>query len=120
MLKHHERDEVHYCIVLDLAIRSLERDYATLEMLKMAKIYVQYVDGMLKPLRQDYHRLKNKLKRHKIRIVGWKPLDHTFIQYTIATSGEDVELLYAKQALHYAVEQELMKRIGNHQFVQGK
>ena len=89
MINFEQRQLLHMYLILDLAIQSLQNDYKTLEQLKMKAIYLPFVDGLLKNLRNDFYNLKRVLAKQKIRVVGWQQIDEYFSDVRIATAGED-------------------------------
>lgn len=110
MINREDRHYVHEFIVLDLAIRSLQKDFAALETLKMKKFYLSIVEQLLKDLRHEYYNRKRVLSRKGIRIVRWVKLDEYFSDVIMATAGEDIALRYANQALKTEVEQLLIQK----------
>lgn len=111
MIKLEDRPIVHEFIVLDLAIRSLQKDYKKLEGLKMHMLYSEWTDKLLKRLNEVYIVQKRQLASKQIRIVQWIKIDAYFSDITIATAGEDVVLRYANQALKIQVEQMLIQKV---------
>lgn len=108
MINAEQRQLLHQYLILDLAIQSLQKDYKTLEQLKMKEIYLPFVDRLMKSVRNDYFNLKRQLEKQHIRVVGWQQIDEYFSDVHIATAGEDEILRYAKQALKTQVEQLLV------------
>lgn len=53
MIKREDRQVLYEFIKLDMAIKSLQRDYDVLGSLKMSKVYLNIVDDLLKSLRND-------------------------------------------------------------------
>jgi len=104
MIKPDERRNVHQFILLEMAVKSLQNDYNTLEKLKMSKVYISIVDDLLKHLRTDYYNKKRMLANQKIEVVKWIHIDQYFSDVVLKTPGEDVVLRYAKQALKTQVE----------------
>lgn len=105
MIKPEERRNVHQFILLEMAIKSLQHDYNTLENLKMSKVYFSIVDDLLKNLRTDYYNKKRMLAKQNIEVVKWIHIDQYFSDVVLKTTGEDVVLRYAKQALKTKVEE---------------
>lgn len=99
------RRNVHQFIILDMAIRSLQQDYSSLEKLKMSKIYILIVDDLLKIIRNDFYNKKRLLAQKGISVVKWVKTDEYFSEVTIKTKGEDVVLQYANQALKTKTEE---------------
>lgn len=108
MIKGEQRQLLHQYLILDLAIQSLQKDYKTLEQLKMKAIYLPFVDGLMKSIKKDFFNLKRQLEKQKIRVVGWQRIDEYFSDVHVATAGEDEILRYANQALKTQVEQLLV------------
>lgn len=80
MIKPEERSIIlHQYIILDMAIRSLQQDYASLENLKMSKVYINIVDGLLKSLRNDFYNKKRLLAKKNIKVVGWVNVDEYLV-----------------------------------------
>ncbi|WP_445480475.1 aconitate hydratase [Lysinibacillus irui] len=91
-------------IKLDMAIKSLQRDYDVLGSLKMSKVYLNIVDALLKDIRNDYYNKKRMLAKQKIEVIKWVHIDQYFSDVVVKNPGEDVVLRYAKQALKTQVE----------------
>ncbi len=104
MIKPDERNILHQYIILDMAIRSLQQDYSSLEKLKMSNIFISIADGLLKPIRNDFYNKKRMLNQKGINVVKWVKTDEFFSEVTIKTAGEDVVLQYANQAIKTQVE----------------
>ncbi|UPW82302.1 aconitate hydratase [Lysinibacillus sp. Ag94] len=113
MIKPEERSILHQYIILDMAIRSLQQDYSSLEKLKMSKIYIAIVDDLLKTIRNDFYNKKRWLAQKGISVVKWVKTDDFFSEVTIKTTGEDVVLQYANQAIKTQVEKLIFKHIGS-------
>ncbi|AVK85249.1 aconitate hydratase [Lysinibacillus sp. B2A1] len=105
MINHEDRSLLYEYIKLDMAIKSLQQDYPSLEKLKMSKVYIGVVDGLLKNIRNDFYNKKRLLGQKGIRVVKWVKTSEHFSEVTIATKGEDEVLQYAKQALKMQVEE---------------
>lgn len=100
MIKGDERELLHQYILLDMAIRSMQQDYSAFENLKMAKVFIPFIDDdLLKNLRTDFYNKKRLLAQKGISVVKWVKTNDYFSEVTIKTLGEDVVLQYAKQAL---------------------
>lgn len=104
MIKPEERRNVHQFILLEMAVKSLQNDYDTLGNLKMAKVYIQIVDDLLKVIRPDYYNKNRMLAKQKIEVVKWINIDQYFSDVVVKNPGEDVVLRYAKQALKTLVK----------------
>ena len=109
-----QRQEIHELIILDLAIRSLQADYIKLATLKLHRLYSKWLETILQQLQSQFHEKKLHLAQQHIRLVGYKRLDTYFSEITVATAGNDSQLLYANEVLKQDVEQLLMHCIRLH------
>lgn len=105
MIKREDRLVLNEYIKLDMAIKSLQRDYDSLGSLKMSKVYLNIVDDLLKVLRNDYYNKKRLLAKQKIEVVKWVKTSEYFSEVTIRTPGEDEVFQYANQALKTHTEE---------------
>ena len=105
MINHEDRNLLYEYIKLDMAVKSLQQDYSSLESLKMGKVYINIVEGLLKNIKNDFYNKKRLLGQRGIRVVKWVKTSEHFSEVTIATKGEDMVLQYAKQALKTQVEE---------------
>ncbi|MEB2301596.1 aconitate hydratase [Lysinibacillus xylanilyticus] len=111
MIKANERQLLHKYLLLELAVKSLQSDYQKVEQFKMKTVFLPLMDTLLKELRQELFKLKLELTQLRIRVVGWQPVDDYFSDVQVATSGNDVVLRYANQALKTQVEKLLKVQI---------
>jgi len=111
MINPEQRQIVHKFLLLELAVKSLQVDYLKVEQFKLKKVFIPFMDSILKDLRNECFDLKRQLGQQRIRIVGWTKVDEYFSDVKIATSGNDVDLRYANQALKSKVEKLLDDRI---------
>ncbi len=111
MINSEQRQLLHQFLLLDLAVRSLQQDYKTIEHLKMKTVYLPLLDSLLKDLRKDSFSLKRQLASQQIRVVGWHRINEYFSDIQVATAGNDEWLRYANQALKTEVEQLLFSHI---------
>lgn len=109
MINHEDRSLLYEYIKLDMAIKSLQQDYSSLENLKMAKVYINIVEGLLKNIRNDFYNKKRVLAKKNIAVVKWVQIDEYFSDVTVKTGGEDEVLRYAKQALKTQVEELIIR-----------
>ncbi|MBG9727980.1 aconitate hydratase [Lysinibacillus sphaericus] len=111
MINPEQRQLVHKYLLIELAVKSLQIDYLKVEQFKMNKVFAPIMDSLLKDLRHEYFELKKQLGQQRIRLVGWTTIDEYFSDVQIATSGDDVVLRYANQALKTKVEQLIINHI---------
>lgn len=109
MINHEDRSLLYEYIKLDMAIKSLQQDYSSLEKLKMSKVYINIVEGLLKNIRNDFYNKKRILAKKNIAVVKWVQIDEYFSDVTVKTGGEDEVLRYAKQALKTQVEELILR-----------
>ncbi len=111
MIRGEQRELLHQYLVLDFAIKSLQMDYNSFENLKMKSVFLPLMDSLLKLLKKDYFKYKNKLNAHKIRVVRWYRIDEYFSDIQVATAGDDEVFRYANQTLKTEVEKLLLFHI---------
>lgn len=104
MINSEQRQTLHKFIIHDMAVQSLQRDFAVIENLKMSKVYMPILEALLKAITNEYYNLKRKLTKEKIKIVKWEKNGEYFSDLTVTTPGEDLVLTYANQALKTQVE----------------
>jgi len=108
MLNPEQRRMLHKLVVHDMAVQSLQRDFAVIENLKMSKVYMPILEKLLKAINNDYYNLKRVLAKDKIKIVKWEKVSEYFSDLTITTAGNDEVMRYANQALKTQVEELLI------------
>lgn len=111
MINPDQRKILHKYLLIELAVKSLQIDHQKVEQFKMKKVFLPFMDTLLKELRQEYLDLKRQLFQQQIRAVGWTTIDEYFSDIQVATAGEDVVLRYANQALKTQVEKLLISHI---------
>ncbi|HGQ2848686.1 TPA: hypothetical protein ACLZEB_001153 [Streptococcus pneumoniae] len=117
MIKREDRQILYEYIKLDMAIKSLQRDYDTLTNLKMGKVYINIVDALLKDIRNDYYNKKRLLAKSKIEVVKWVKISEHFSEVTIRTPGEDEVHQYANQALKTHTEELIFRYLEGIQLI---
>lgn len=113
MINLQDRELLHQFIILELAIRTLQSDFAKLESLKLKSLYMTWTEQLLKDLYPMYYTQKQALANKHIRVVRWHKIDDYFSEVVVATSGEDLTLQYANNAVKIEVEQFLHATIFN-------
>lgn len=111
MISLQERQELHQFIVLELAIKTLQKDFDQLEQLKLKTIYMTWTERILNTLYPIYQSQKRTLNEKQIRLIRWRKKDKFFSEVLIATGGEDIVLDYANQAIKAEVEEFLQRVI---------
>lgn len=105
MINAEERRSLNRYIVIDMAIKSLQKDYAQIEQLKMANVFIPVVDQLLKEIRNEFFNKKRLLAKSGIEVIKWLNKSEYFSEVIIKTKGEDMSLDYGKQALKSQVEE---------------
>ncbi|MBD8523826.1 aconitate hydratase [Lysinibacillus fusiformis] len=105
MIRHEQRKQLHHYIIHDLAVKSLQQDYVSIEKLKMKAVYLPFFDQLLKEIRNETFKSKNLLQNQKIRVVSLTRIDEFFSDLLVTTAGNDEVFRYANQALKTQVEQ---------------
>ncbi|MBD8521408.1 aconitate hydratase [Lysinibacillus fusiformis] len=108
MLNPEQRRVFHKFLILEMGVQSLQRDFSVIENLKLSKIYLPFLERLLKDITQDYYDSKRWLAKYKIRLVKVEKIDEYFSDVHIATAGNDVVLRYANMALKTQVEKLLI------------
>lgn len=94
MLNPKQRRMSHKLVIHDMAVQSLQRDFAVIENLKMSKVYMPILEQLLKSITNDYYNLKRVLAKDKIKIVKWEKVSEYFSDLTITTAGNDDLIAY--------------------------
>ena len=105
MIRQEQRKQLHSYIIHDLAVRTLQQDYAAMENLKLKSIYLPLLDVLLKEIRSETFKTKRLLQKQKISVVSWTRNDEFFSDVQVTTAGNDEIFRYANQALKTQVEQ---------------
>lgn len=100
-----DRQTLHQFIILELAIRTLQADFQKLEHLKLKSLYMTWTEQLLNILYPIYYSQKQALSTKHIRVVRWHKINEHFSEVLIATSGENLTLQYANQAIKVEVEE---------------
>ncbi|MGE7933977.1 hypothetical protein [Viridibacillus arvi] len=104
---------IHNAIILELTLRTLERDKKHMDSLKTNFAFKAWIDQELKNLTRDLRDVSRTLGIHGMKVLeGIKEIDEYFVAYTVKTRGNDKELRYSKVALRNQVNEEVKKRLG--------
>ena len=104
-------DLAHRQIILDLTIRTLERDSKHLTELKMQRAFEVWIDGKIKELHTELRNVKGELGRMGAKVHPGKP-DDGFTIYTITEQRRDFNVKYNNIALKNHCENEVKKLLG--------
>lgn len=104
-------DLIHRQIILDLTIRTLERDRKHLNHLKMKVAFELWVDKSIKDLKELLKTMKSQLSRQGIKIQS-ETVEEGFTVYTILDKGKAFERRYNNIALRNWCEEEIKRLLG--------
>lgn len=99
---------VHKQIILDLTIRTLERDQKFTEQLKINFALNEWIVTKIKELQNDLKIIKSKLYKQGVKIQSEK-LDGNFTIYIIIERGKKFEFKYMNIALRNWVNEEVKR-----------
>lgn len=108
MMSFEQRELLHKHVIYDMAVKSLQHDYAKIENLKMGKVYLPTLDKLLNDISHEYYDTKRLLAKDKIKMVRWDKVNENFSNLTVTTAGEDQVLTYANMAIKTQVEKLLL------------
>ncbi|MBK3495337.1 hypothetical protein JFL43_10845 [Viridibacillus sp. YIM B01967] len=113
MMSQDQQIHVHKAIILELTMRTLERDKKHLDQLKTNFAFTAWIDEELKKLHRDLRDVNRTLGMQGFKVLeGTKKIDEYFIAYSIKTKGNDEERRYSVVALRNKVNEEVKKRLG--------
>lgn len=104
-------DLIHRQIILDLTIRTLERDRKHLNDLKMKVAFELWMDKSIKDLKELLKTMKSQLSRQGIKIQS-EIVEEGFTVYTILDKGKAFERRYNNIALRNWCEEEIKRLLG--------
>lgn len=102
---------IHRQIVIDLTIRTLERERKHLNDFKMKNAFALWIDKNNKELKENLRDIKNQLSRHGVKIQS-EVVVGEFTVYTIIDKGRAYERRYNNIALRNWCEEEVKRVLG--------
>ena len=111
MISQAASDLAHRQIIIDLTIRTLERDSKHLTELKMQRAFEMWIDGKIKELHTELINIKTELGRMGAKLHPGKSEDG-FTIYTITEQRRDFNVKYNNIALKNHCENEVKKLLG--------
>lgn len=102
---------IHRQIVVDLTIRTLERERKHLNNLKMKNAFALWIDKTNKELKENLRNIKNQLNRQGVKIQS-EVVEGDFTLYTIIDKGRAYERKYNNIALRNWCEEEVKRVLG--------
>lgn len=107
------RELWHRQIIIDLTIRTLQRDLNYISSLKTSRVYELWIHTQTKELHEELKKIKQHLSRHDSRLLSEKQNKETnFTEYQFLEKGNLQTLNYSNIALRNWVDEEL-KRLFN-------
>lgn len=105
MISLNDRHRLHQFLMIELAIRYLEKDLPIIQTTKCVAVFLPFIERLLKTLRQQYKEEKQYFAHKQIQLIQWKRVDHYFSEVSVTTLGEDAVFTYANQAVKMHVEE---------------
>lgn len=100
---------VHRQIILDLTIRTLERDRKHLTDLKINRALELWMEQKVKELQNDLRRVKAELGKNGVKIQSENRVDNLITEYVIIERGQNFERRYMNIALKNWVDEEVKR-----------
>lgn len=104
-------DDIHKYIVLELFLKTLERDRKNLAKLKMAAILEDWYDQKIKETFHDFKKVKDKLYKQGCKVEKHGG-DEFMTEYFIIFRGMNETRRYGNIALRNWVAQEMKRVLG--------
>lgn len=104
-------DDIHRYIILELFLKTLERDKNHLTQLKMGKILEEWYDIKINETFQDFKKLKDTLYKKGCKVEKQKS-DDFMTGYFILFRGTNETRNYSNIALRNWVSQEMKRVLG--------
>ena len=92
-------DLIHKQIVLDLTMRTLERDKKHVTDLKMQRAFELWFETKIKELHTEYKSVKSQLAKNGIKIQAENKVDELITEYVILERGKTFTRRYMNVAL---------------------
>ncbi|MGE7667410.1 hypothetical protein ACQKMN_17050 [Ureibacillus composti] len=102
---------IHRQVIINLTIRTLERERKHHDELKMKNAFNLWIDKQVKELQQLLREIKSELGKKGVKIQSEK-IDGVFTVYTILDKGKDYERRYSNVALRNWCEEEVKRLLG--------
>lgn len=104
-------DDIHRYIILELFLKTLERDKNHLTQLKMGKILEEWYDIKINETFRDFKKLKDTLYKKGCKVDKQKS-DDFMTEYFILFRGMNETRSYSNLALRNWVSQEMKRVLG--------
>lgn len=103
---------VHRQIILDMTIRTLERDRKYVDQFKVKFAFEEWIDEKIKELKHDLNKVKSQLYKQGTKIQSEERIDELITEFTILFRGMTYKRRYMNIALRNWVNEEA-KRLLN-------
>ncbi|WP_421663700.1 hypothetical protein [Lysinibacillus telephonicus] len=103
---------IHRQIILDLTIRTFERDRKHLSNLKMHKALEDWYEVKIKELQNDLRKTKSDLSKQGVKIQSETKIDELITEFGILEKGNLLPRRYMNIALRNWVEEETRRVLG--------
>lgn len=103
------REQIHRLIILDLTIRTLQRDLQHLNSLKLNRVFKIWMEKQVAELTAEKLQLKKDLYKQGIKIQNEIRGDDGFTEYEILDKGKLSNLRYSNIALRNWVDEEVKR-----------
>lgn len=104
-------DDIHRYIVLELFLKTLERDRKHLSQLKMGSVFEEWYDVKINETFQEFKKMKDFLYKKGCKVEK-KSSDDFITEYFILFRGMDETRSYGNIALRNWVSQEMKRVLG--------
>lgn len=111
MISREVTELTHRQIIIDLTIRTLERDRKFIGSFKMKKVFEAWFDTKVIELHRELKTVKTELGKLGAKIQSNRP-DGDFIIYTVIEKGRDFDLKYMNIVLKNRCEDEIGELLG--------
>ncbi|QCR33103.1 hypothetical protein [Lysinibacillus sp. SGAir0095] len=104
-------EQIHKQIILDLTIRTLERDRKHIGNFKMQRAFEMWFDSKVNEMYNELKNIKVDLGKNGVKLQGSK-LDGDFTVYSVIEKGVVSEKRYSNIALKNHCEVEVKRLLG--------
>lgn len=112
MINMEQRKLVHKQIILDLTIRTLERDRKLIDHLKSQIALNAWFEAKIVEAMKDKKKLKSELYKQGIRVENEKREDDFATSYEVLCKGTTEDIRYSNIALRNWTNEEIKRLLG--------
>jgi len=103
---------IHRQIILDLTIRTLERDRNFISELKMQRAFEMWFESKIHELHNELKEVKTRMGKMGAKLQDAKKLDELMTEYTFVVKGNVYKRNYMNIALRNWTEEEVKRLLG--------